>query len=128
MPFSMLDSIRVTDHSLFICRRIVLFLYVDDIIISGNDIIGISQVKSYLMQTFKMKDLSELTYFLGLEIKRTPFGIYVHQRKYDEDLLTTVGFSDDELLILQWNLMRSFARTTIVLSPMLPHIVAWLVA
>ena len=86
-----------SDHSLFIRRTsngcTILLLYVDDIIISGNDVIGIATVKSYLLRTFKMKDLGELTYFLGLEIKRTPLGIYVHQRKYPEDLLSMAGFS-----------------------------------
>lgn len=104
------------DHLLFICRTssgmIVLVLYVDDIIISSNDIIGISQVKSYLMQTFKMKDLGKLTYFLGLEIKRTLFGIHVHQKKYAEDLLTTIGFSDgcivDTPMELNLNLRKDY--------------------
>ena len=36
-------------------------------IISGNDDIGICELKTYLMHTFAMKDLGQLTYFLGLE-------------------------------------------------------------
>lgn len=66
-------------------------LYVDDIIISGNDVIGISDLKHYLMRTFKMKDLGVLTYFLGLEIQYTPLGI--HQHKYVEDLLSITRLS-----------------------------------
>lgn len=66
-------------------------LYVDDIIISGNDVIGINDLKHYLMKTFKMKDLGVLTYFLGLEIQCTPLGI--HQPKYVEDLLSMARLS-----------------------------------
>lgn len=43
-----------------------------------------------------MKELGELIYFLSLEIKRTPLGIYVHQRKYAKyakDLFSMAGFS-----------------------------------
>lgn len=64
------------DHSLFIrrtSRGCTIFLpYVDDIVINGNDVIGISDLKHYLMWMFRMKDLGVLTYFIGLEIQRTP--------------------------------------------------------
>ena len=70
------------DNSMFIRRTgkgcTVLLLYVDDMIISGNDISGISTLKSYLMRNFKMKDLGPLTYFLGLEISRSDGGIHIH--------------------------------------------------
>lgn len=66
----------------------------DGIIIGGNGGFGISALKGYLMKTFEMKDLGELTYFLGLEIQRNPQGIDVHQQKYAEDLLSMAGFSN----------------------------------
>lgn len=64
------------------CGCTILLVYVDDIIISGNDALGIKELKRYLMQTFKMKDLDHLTYSLGLKINHTREGIQVHQRKY----------------------------------------------
>ena len=48
-----------------------LALYINDMIISGNDIIGITELKGHLMCYFKMKDPRHLIYFLGLEISRT---------------------------------------------------------
>lgn len=57
---------------------IFLLIYVDDMIISGNDTTGIKECKSYLCRHFKMKDLGPLTYFLGLEVSRTSDGIRIY--------------------------------------------------
>ncbi|KAG9439538.1 hypothetical protein H6P81_019703 [Aristolochia fimbriata] len=51
---------------------VLLLLYVDDKMITGDDIQGISDLKRYLRSCFEMKDLGQLQYFLGLEI--LPFG------------------------------------------------------
>nr|GEX54228.1 hypothetical protein [Tanacetum cinerariifolium] len=47
-----------------------LILYVDDILIMGNNILMLQDVKSYLGRCFAMKDLGEATYFLGITIYR----------------------------------------------------------
>ena len=74
------------DHSfLFVmtsCGCIILLLCVDDIMISGNDNVGISDLKRYIMHTVKMKDQCNLTYILELKIAHTTNGIYIHQQKY----------------------------------------------
>lgn len=72
-------------------------IYVDDMIISGNDTKGIKDLNGHLMHSFKMKDLKHLTYFLGLEISRSNEGICIicnHQRKYVEILLASAHHSD----------------------------------
>ena len=45
---------------------ILLVMYVDDIIIIGNDMAGISSLKSFLLGQFHTKDLGMLKYFLGV--------------------------------------------------------------
>ena len=48
----------------------ILILYVDDILIIGNDIPTLQTVKVWFSNQFSMKDLSEATYILGIRIYR----------------------------------------------------------
>ncbi|XP_056849759.1 retrovirus-related Pol polyprotein from transposon RE2 isoform X2 [Raphanus sativus] len=83
------------DYSLFsfvqgdVCLHILV--YVDDFIIAGNNNSTIERFKTYLHKCFKMKDLGNLKYFLGLEIARGPEGIFVSQRKYALDIVAECG-------------------------------------
>ena len=63
-------------------------MYVDDIIITGDDLAGISSPKSFLHSRFHIKDLGMLKYFLGVEVMRSKRGIFLSQRKYVMDLLS----------------------------------------
>jgi hypothetical protein len=69
----------------------ILSVYVDDIIITGDDTFEMSQLKQKLSKEFEAKDLGQLRYFLGIEIVRSPKGIVLSQRKYVLDLLSDVG-------------------------------------
>ncbi|CAL8174044.1 unnamed protein product [Prunus armeniaca] len=59
-------------HTMFLKHRkekvTTLIIYVDDMIITGNDKHEISQLQDYLTTEFEMKDLGGLKYFLGIEI------------------------------------------------------------
>ena len=69
------------DSTLFLRRTdrgtILLLLYVDDMIITGDDLRGIQELKDFLSQQFDMKDLGHLNYFLGLEITHSTDGFYI---------------------------------------------------
>ncbi|CAL9239300.1 unnamed protein product, partial [Arabidopsis halleri] len=84
-----------SEHTLFVkCVNntfIALLVYVDDILIASNSDMAISDLKSILAASFKIKDLGPAKYFLGLEIARNQSGISVCQRKYALDLLDSVG-------------------------------------
>ncbi|RVW40069.1 Retrovirus-related Pol polyprotein from transposon RE1 [Vitis vinifera] len=75
---------------------ILLLLYVDDMIITGNDLSGIQELKDFLSQQFEMKDLGHLSYFLGLEITHSTDGLYITQAKYASDLLSQAGLTDSK--------------------------------
>lgn len=81
----------VTDSSLFIFQStntiIYLHLYVDDIIIIGNSPDQISYLISALSQAFELKDLGPLSYFLGIQITCTQFGLTLTQSKFAFDVL-----------------------------------------
>jgi hypothetical protein len=85
-----------SDHTCFICHRsdgrcIILLVYVDDIILTGDDAQGIAHVKQSLGKVFDVKDLGTLKYFLGIEVARSRHGISLCQRKYTLDLLQDTG-------------------------------------
>jgi len=60
------------DPSLFLQRTskgiVILLVYVNDIIVTDLDQKAITTIKQLLHTTFHMKDLGQLTYFLGLEV------------------------------------------------------------
>ena len=84
-----------SDHYVFYRNSqvaiILLVVYVDDIIITRNDMVGISLLKSFLHGQFHSKDLGMLKYFLGVEVMRRKCRIFLFQRKYVLDLLSETG-------------------------------------
>ncbi|GJZ28177.1 ribonuclease H-like domain-containing protein [Tanacetum coccineum] len=70
---------------------LALLVYVDDIIITGNNVSEIKKFKVYLKSKFMIKDLGKLKYFLGIEIVDTEKGICLDQKKYVLDLLSKYG-------------------------------------
>ncbi|KAJ0834657.1 putative RNA-directed DNA polymerase [Helianthus annuus] len=84
------------DHSLYILSKesvlILLLVYVDDIIVTGNNDNEISRIKQLLRDNFQIKDLGVLRYFLGLEVLYNNDGICLNQRKYCLELLSEFGY------------------------------------
>ncbi|XP_040935304.1 uncharacterized mitochondrial protein AtMg00810-like [Gossypium hirsutum] len=84
-------EVSKANNSLFIFQTksqlIYVLIYVDDIIITGNDTVFIGDFVTQLNARFSLKDLGKLSYFLGVEVKYTTQGLFLTQRKYILDLL-----------------------------------------
>ncbi|XP_014503083.1 uncharacterized protein LOC106763399 [Vigna radiata var. radiata] len=84
-----------SDHSLFTKKTATgftaLLVYVDDIVLAGNSMDEINSIKDLLHKRFRIKDLGELKYFLGLKVARSKKGIHLCQRKYALDILEETG-------------------------------------
>jgi Reverse transcriptase (RNA-dependent DNA polymerase)/gag-polypeptide of LTR copia-type/Integrase core domain/GAG-pre-integrase domain/Retrotransposon gag protein len=83
------------DYSLFTLSNGASFtavlVYVDDLVITGNDPTYLSSLKVHLNNLFHLKDLGCLKFFLGIEVARSTSGIFLCQRKYTLDILADSG-------------------------------------
>ncbi|KAL2252652.1 UNVERIFIED_CONTAM: Retrovirus-related Pol polyprotein from transposon RE1 [Sesamum indicum] len=79
------------DHCLFLKITdscfVALFVYVDDILLTGDSTTDIDALKAHLHSLFTIKDLGLAKYFLGLEFARSSHGLLVTQQKYLRDIL-----------------------------------------
>ena len=86
------------DSSLFVKLtpkvKLMVLIYVDDLIIVGNDDKAISHLKTTLQQHFPITNLGALKYFLGIEMASSSKGLFLNQRKYVLDLLQDAKMMD----------------------------------
>ena len=68
-----------------------LIVYVDDIILTGNDEREREAMKQCMKNEFEIKELGKLKYFLGIEVAYSKHGIFLSQNKYVVDLLKETG-------------------------------------
>ena len=91
-----------SDHTLFIKHKegkvTTLIVYVDDMVLTGDDPCEMKALQEYLATKFEMKDLGQLQYCLGIEVARSKHGVLLSQRKYVLDLLIETGMLDCKLV------------------------------
>lgn len=66
---------------------LILSMYVDDLLITGNSKKQIDLFADKLKEEFEMTNLGEMKYFLGIEVEQTENGIFISQKKYASDIL-----------------------------------------
>ena len=64
-----------------------MIVYVDDIIIAGDDLIERDMLRKRLAVEFEIKKLEKLKYFLDIEVAYSEKEIFISQQKYILDLL-----------------------------------------
>ncbi|CAJ2666495.1 unnamed protein product [Trifolium pratense] len=84
------------DHTLFVKHSksggvTVLLVYVDDIIVTGDNEEEQQMLSQHLAKEFEIKTLGKLKYFLGIEVAHSKKGIFISQQKYITDLLQETG-------------------------------------
>ncbi|XP_019158353.1 PREDICTED: uncharacterized protein LOC109155079 [Ipomoea nil] len=105
-----------TDVSLFHytagTSRVFLLVYVDDIIMMGDDSALVDSLLQRLATTFKIRDLGVPTFFLGIETLSTPEGILLSQRRYIRDILNRAGMSDCKPLATPASVTQAVSQST----------------
>nr|GEY58980.1 retrovirus-related Pol polyprotein from transposon TNT 1-94 [Tanacetum cinerariifolium] len=85
------------DKTLFIRRHkgdiLLVQVYVDDIIFGSIKKELCTSFEKLMHERFQMSFMGELTFFLGLQVKQKPDGIFISQDKYVAKILKKFGFS-----------------------------------
>ncbi|KAL8170993.1 hypothetical protein V2J09_022797 [Rumex salicifolius] len=71
----------------------ILLVYVDDIIMTGNDSTEQARLKTIRAREFEVKELGRMKYNLGIEVTQSKSGIFISQQKYIKDVLQDVGMN-----------------------------------
>ena len=81
-----------------------MLVYVDDLIITGDDEREIYQTRENLSVRFQMKEIGELKHFLSLEVDRIDEGLFLFQQKYTIDML-------QKFSMLEWKQVSTTMET-----------------
>ena len=90
------------DTTLFTKKRdnaiLLVQIYVDDIIFGSTNAALAEEFSSLMSSEFEMSMMGELTFFLGLQIKKMKEGIFVSQTKYAKELVKKFEMEDSKTI------------------------------
>ena len=94
------------DKTLFLLRQgndtLIVQIYVDDIIFGGSSHACVAKFADTTSREFEMSMMGDLNFFLGLQIKKSKEGTFVHQGKYTKDVLKKFDMTDAKPFQLPW--------------------------
>ncbi|GJR61422.1 zinc finger, CCHC-type containing protein [Tanacetum coccineum] len=79
-------------------KRVIICLYVDDMLIFGTDQVQVDLTKEFLSSRFSMKGIGEADVILGIRIKHESNGIAISQSHYIEKVLKKFNYFDCTLV------------------------------
>jgi hypothetical protein len=90
------------DQTLFLLRQgrdiLIVQVYVDDIVFGGSSNSLVARFADDMSREFEMSMMSELQFFLGLQIKQSKEGTFVHQAKYTKDIVRKFKMEDSKAM------------------------------
>jgi hypothetical protein len=75
-----------------------VLVYVDDIIVSSSSVDVTKALLKDLEKEFALKDLGDLHYFLGIEVKKASDGLLLTQQRYAVDIITHANMGKSKLV------------------------------
>ncbi|KAL0548871.1 hypothetical protein IC582_013348 [Cucumis melo] len=89
------------EHSLYIKVNghgdiLVVCLYVDDLIFTGNCASMFEDLKNAMTQEFEMTDIGLMSYYLGIEVKQSEEGIFISQERYTREILEKLNMMNSK--------------------------------
>jgi hypothetical protein len=123
------------DETLFLLRQgrdiMIVQVYVDDIVFGRSSNSLVARFEENMSMEFEMSMMGELQFFLGLQIKQSKEGTFVHQAKYTKDIVrkfkmedstTTALYVDEEGEHLDQKEYRSMIGSLLYLTMTRPDI------
>ncbi|PKU64108.1 putative mitochondrial protein [Dendrobium catenatum] len=90
-------KISAADPSLMVYHSssvsLYILIYVDDILLTGNNQTTINELLLSLQNQFSMKNLGHLSQFLGIQVSSTQYGMHLSQTLYAKQVLEKAGMS-----------------------------------
>ncbi|KAI0500177.1 hypothetical protein KFK09_018386 [Dendrobium nobile] len=75
-----------------VSAQIYILIYVDDMLITGNDPQQIQDILSKLQTVFPLEEPTPLSLFLGIRTSTKLYGLFLDQQQYAQDILNSSGF------------------------------------
>ena len=103
------------DTNLFIIESnndfLLVQVYVDDIVFGSANESLCEEFGNLMTNEFELSLMGELTFFLGLQIKQTPSGTFIHQGKYAKELIKKFGLESSKPMgTRQWIQIQNLKR------------------
>ncbi|RDX97932.1 hypothetical protein CR513_19224, partial [Mucuna pruriens] len=89
---------------------LIISLYVDDLLVMGNNVALIDEFKLEMMKVFEMIDLGLMTYFLGMEIMQSQDEVFICQKKYAKQIVKKFHMEDCKSINTPMNQKEKFSK------------------
>ena len=89
---------------------IIVFVYIDDLLVTGSNKTQIEEFKAEMLDVFEMTDLGLMSYFLGMEVKQSDDGIFICQQQYAKEILKKFHMESCKSTSTPMNLKEKFSK------------------